>query len=155
MREAIVQYVEREEKREAFKQEDIRAWEEYQQTGLHVTLEEADAWLAKLEAGENAEPPSGHSGAPSNMAFPIILTFYADLVEEASALWESLAQNHPFIDGNKRAAFAVTYTFLAINNLRITADAGAIYAFISGLYEARSFEFDHLVHWLRANTAAV
>ena len=63
MREAIAQYVEREEKREAFKQEAIRAWEEYQQTGLHVTLEEADAWLAKLEAGENAEPPSGHSGA--------------------------------------------------------------------------------------------
>ena len=81
--------------------------------------------------------------------------YYADLVEEASALWESLAQNRPLIDGNKRAAFAVTYTFLAINNLRITADAEAIYAFISGLYEARSFEFDHLVHWLRANTAAV
>lgn len=66
--------------------------------------------------------------------------YYADLVEEASALWKSLAQNPPFIDGNKRAAFAVTYTFLAINNLRITADAEAIYAFISGLYEARSFE---------------
>ena len=81
--------------------------------------------------------------------------YYADLIEEASALRESLAQNRPFIDGNKRAAFAVTYTFLAINNLRITADAEAIYAFISGLYEAQSFEFDHLVHWLRANTAAV
>ena len=60
MREAIAQYVEREEKREAFKQEAIRAWEQYQQTGLHVTLEEADAWLAKLEAGENAEPPKCH-----------------------------------------------------------------------------------------------
>ena len=60
MREAIAQYVEREEKREAFKQEAIRAWEEYQQTGLHVTLEEADAWLAKLEAGGNAEPPKCH-----------------------------------------------------------------------------------------------
>ena len=60
MREAIAQYVEREEKREAFKQEAIRAWEQYQQTGLHVTLEEADAWLAKLEAGEKAEPPKCH-----------------------------------------------------------------------------------------------
>lgn len=40
--------------------------------------------------------------------------YYADLIEEA-ALWESLAQNHPFIDGNKRAAFAATYTFLAAN----------------------------------------
>ncbi len=33
--------------------------------------------------------------------------YYADLIEEVAALWESLAQNHPFIDGNKRVAFAV------------------------------------------------
>lgn len=60
MREAIAQYVEREEKREAFRQDAIRAWDEYQKTGLHLTLEEADAWLAKLEAGEDAEPPKCH-----------------------------------------------------------------------------------------------
>jgi len=35
MREAIAQYVEREEKREAFKQDALRAWEDYQRTGLH------------------------------------------------------------------------------------------------------------------------
>ncbi|OYV67429.1 MAG: death-on-curing protein, partial [Acidiphilium sp. 21-66-27] len=34
--------------------------------------------------------------------------YYADLIDEAAALWESLAQNHPFIDGNKRTAFAAT-----------------------------------------------
>ncbi|WP_187775862.1 CopG family ribbon-helix-helix protein [Luteimonas suaedae] len=61
MREAIAQYVEREEKREAFKQDALRAWEEYRRTGLHLTLEEADAWLAKLEAGEDEEPPSCHT----------------------------------------------------------------------------------------------
>lgn len=60
MREAIAQYVEREEKREAFKQDAIRAWDAYQETGLHVTMEEADAWLAKLEAGEDAEVPTCH-----------------------------------------------------------------------------------------------
>ena len=60
MREAIAQYVEREEKREAFRQDALRAWEDYQRTGLHLTLEEADAWLAKLEAGEDAEPPECH-----------------------------------------------------------------------------------------------
>lgn len=46
--------------REAFKQDALRAWDEYQQTGLHLTLEEADAWLAKLEAGEDADPPKWH-----------------------------------------------------------------------------------------------
>lgn len=60
MREAIQQYLDREEKREAFRQDAINAWAEYQETGLHVTLEEADAWLARLEAGEDAEPPECH-----------------------------------------------------------------------------------------------
>lgn len=61
MREAITQYVAREEKREAFKQDALHAWQEHQRTGLHLTLEEADAWLAKLEAGEDMEPPACHA----------------------------------------------------------------------------------------------
>jgi len=60
MREAIEQYVEREERREQFRQDALAAWAEYQATGLHVTAEEADAWLARLEAGEDAEPPECH-----------------------------------------------------------------------------------------------
>jgi death on curing protein len=79
--------------------------------------------------------------------------YYADLIEEAAALWESLAQNHPFIDGNKRTAFAATYTFLAINGARITADAEAAYGFIAGLYEAGDFTFVNIAAWLRANVA--
>ena len=78
--------------------------------------------------------------------------YYADLIEEAAALWESLAQNHPFLDGNKRAAFAATYTFLAINGTWITADADETFAFINGLHQARTFEFGRLVAWLWANT---
>jgi len=61
MREAIRQYLEREEKREAFRQDAITAWNEYQATGLHVTLEEADAWLAKLEADKDVAPPECHA----------------------------------------------------------------------------------------------
>lgn len=60
MKEAISQYVEREEKQESFRQDGIRAWNEYQATGLHVTHEEADAWLAKLEDGQNVDPPECH-----------------------------------------------------------------------------------------------
>ena len=80
--------------------------------------------------------------------------YYADLVEEAAALWESLAQNHPFVDGNKRVAFAATYTFLAINGVRLTAGPEEAYAFISGLYEAGTFRFDKLAPWLRRNVEA-
>lgn len=60
MREAIEQYVEREERREQLRQDALAAWAEYQATGLHVTAEEADEWLARLEAGEDAEPPTPH-----------------------------------------------------------------------------------------------
>jgi len=60
MREAVEQYVGREEKREQYRQDALAAWSEYQATGLHATAEEADAWLSKLEAGEDAEAPSCH-----------------------------------------------------------------------------------------------
>jgi death-on-curing protein len=76
---------------------------------------------------------------------------YADLIEEAAALWESLAQNHPFIDGNKRAAFAATYTFLAINGARIIAQPHPTFLFINTRYQTGTFTFDKLVPWLRDN----
>ena len=50
-RETVKQYVSREEKREQRRQSALAAWEHYQSTGQHATAEEADAWLAKLEAG--------------------------------------------------------------------------------------------------------
>jgi predicted transcriptional regulator len=57
MREAIEEYVEREEKREKFRRDALAAWAHYQTTGLHVTAEQADKWLTKLEAGKDAAPP--------------------------------------------------------------------------------------------------
>lgn len=58
MQEAIREYLDREEKREALRQDAMRAWIEYQTTGLHATFEEADSWLAKLANDQSAEPPA-------------------------------------------------------------------------------------------------
>jgi predicted transcriptional regulator len=60
MREAISQFVDREEKREAFRQDTFKAWEEYRTNGQHVTADEADAWLVQLEQGHDIEPPACH-----------------------------------------------------------------------------------------------
>ena len=60
LREAVEQYVEREEKREQFRQDALAAWNHYQATGQHVTAGEADKWLVKLEAGKDAPPPTCH-----------------------------------------------------------------------------------------------
>src|SRR6218665_4020098 len=60
MHEAITQHVHREEKREAFRQATLKAWQEYRTTGLHVSADEADAWLAQLEQVKDIEPPECH-----------------------------------------------------------------------------------------------
>jgi predicted transcriptional regulator len=56
----VERYVRHYEKREEFRAEAFAAWNDYKATGLHATVDEADAWLAKLEAGEEAEAPECH-----------------------------------------------------------------------------------------------
>jgi death-on-curing protein len=75
--------------------------------------------------------------------------YYKDLIEEATALWESLSQNHAFVDGNKRTAFDSLDTFLVINNARLTASPEQAIEFVMGLYDTNTFRFEHLVAWLR------
>ena len=75
--------------------------------------------------------------------------YYSDVVEEAAALWESLSQNHPFLDGNKRTAFAAMHTFLQINGAELAADADDAYEFVSDLYDTGTFRFENLEPWLR------
>lgn len=62
--------------------------------------------------------------------------YYADVVEEAACLWESLSQNHPFIDGNKRAALAATEVFLRLNGVVCKMDNLEAYNALIALYEA-------------------
>jgi death-on-curing protein len=75
--------------------------------------------------------------------------YYDTIVHEAAALLESLVQNHPFVDGNKRVAFAVVDVFLRINGCRIIADSKAIYACLIGFFEDGTFDMEHLVPWLQ------
>jgi predicted transcriptional regulator len=60
MREAIQQYVEREEKRENFRQDAIKAWDDFQATGLHATAEEVHAWLASWGTDDELPAPTCH-----------------------------------------------------------------------------------------------
>jgi len=55
MREAILQYVSREEKRESFRQDTLKAWEEFQQAGLHASSDDVEAWLSSW--GTESELP--------------------------------------------------------------------------------------------------
>jgi len=79
--------------------------------------------------------------------------YYTDLIQEAAALWESLSQNHPFIDGNKRAAIAITAAFLRVNGFRLSFDDGVAYARLIDLYNRSAFRMAELERWLREHTA--
>jgi len=60
MREAIRQYVAREEARESFRQEAFASWAAYQETGRHLSSEELNAWLDTWGTEAEAEPPKCH-----------------------------------------------------------------------------------------------
>lgn len=74
--------------------------------------------------------------------------YYQDIIEEAAALMESLAMNHPFVDGNKRVAFFATDIFLRLNGYYIECDNFEAYNFFMKLFESDAFRFDDLVTWL-------
>ena len=78
--------------------------------------------------------------------------YYPDVISQAAALWESLSQNHPFVDGNKRTAFASMYTFLAINNVEVQANEEEAWQFLNPLYQTNALSFEVLKEWLRQNT---
>ncbi len=79
--------------------------------------------------------------------------YYADLVEEAAALWESLAMNHGFVDGNKRVAYACTELFLQLNGMDIDCPNDDIERFILSNLEAGTFRKDVIDAWLRAHVS--
>jgi death-on-curing protein len=62
--------------------------------------------------------------------------YYNDIVQEAAALWDSLSQNNPFLDGNKRVAVTVTAAFLRVNGYRLEFDDIEAFSFLVDLYEA-------------------
>ncbi len=76
--------------------------------------------------------------------------YYDDLVAEASALFESLAINHPFLDGNKRIAFAATDIFLRINGARIYKPPMDIYSDMMKMFDTGTFNIAHIEPWLRS-----
>ena len=80
--------------------------------------------------------------------------YYADVIQQAAALLESLSQNHPFVDGNKRTAIAVTAGFLRVNGYKLKIDDLEAYEFLIGLYEAGQFRFQRLEPWLREHATS-
>ena len=80
--------------------------------------------------------------------------YYANLAEEAAALMESLASNHPFVDGNKRVAFDATHTFLLVNGFTIVAEPAETYVFMIDSMAQGRFRFPFL-DWINAHARSL
>lgn len=77
--------------------------------------------------------------------------YYDDAIAEAAALLESLIQNHPFLDGNKRTAVAAADVHLRMNGFELAGDSMEHYQFLVGLMEAGDLDWRAIEAWLRDN----
>ena len=89
------------------------------------------------------------AGALESALFRPQSGYYSDVVAEGAALFESLAMNHPFIDGNKRIAFACVDVFLRINGCRIKARPADVLRWMIGHLESGTLRMDVIEPWLR------
>src|ERR1700680_538824 len=77
--------------------------------------------------------------------------YYESIVDEAAALMESLANNHPFVDGNKRLSFTLTDVFLRLNGSYLDVEAGHAYEFMVGAIAQSNFRFPAIREWIIAH----
>jgi death-on-curing protein len=75
-----------------------------------------------------------------------------DLCRLAAAYAKGIAQNHPFVDGNKRAALAAAGVFLMLNGLSLTAEPAMATVAVLDLAAGEMTE-DEFAGWLRDHTA--
>lgn len=118
---------------------------------IYVALEDAIAIHADQITTYGGSPGLRDEGLLLSALLRPQSGYYGDLIEEAAALWESLAMNHAFIDGNKRVAFACTVVFLAVNGAGIEATQEQAIEFIYSNLEGGTFRKPVIEEWLRAH----
>ncbi len=77
--------------------------------------------------------------------------YYSSLSLEGAALLQSLCQNHAFVDGNKRVAFAVTAIFLRMNGYRLKVDPDNGESFLIEEVIQKKASIDEVSIWLEAH----
>ena len=117
-----------------------------------LTLEEALEIHTTLLQEFGGPPGVRDLGLLESALFRPRTGYYADLIEMAAALFESLLMNHPFVDGNKRVAFFAVDIFLRINGFHIEVEANEAHRKIIKIIEERTHVKDSLETFLRKHT---
>jgi death-on-curing protein len=108
--------------------------------GMHIAL------ISRYGGAPGVRDPGGLEAA----LFRPQTGYYGDVVAEAAAMMESLAINHPFVDGNKRIAFAAADVFLRVNGWRLKRAPMEIFAEMIEMLESGTFDIAHIEPWLRS-----
>src|ERR1700692_390141 len=74
--------------------------------------------------------------------------YYGNLIEEAAALMESLANNHAFLDGNKRVSFVMTDVMLRVNGYFLDVEPLEANKLIIEAMEKNAFRFLMIRDWI-------
>jgi death on curing protein len=88
-------------------------------------------------------------GAVEAAIFRPQIGYYSTVEEEAAVLMESLCNNHGFVDGNKRIAFAAADVFLRVNGFCLEVEGSEGHAFITGSMERHEFRMLQILEWIR------
>jgi death-on-curing protein len=118
---------------------------------IYLTLAEALEMHRQLIEEFGGSPGLCDQGRLEAAMFRPQIGYYNSLAEEAAALMESFANNHAFVDGNKRISFAVTDTFLRVNGFYLDVDSAAAYKFISQAITRGRFRFGVILEWILSN----
>ncbi len=117
-----------------------------------LSLEEALEIHAALIDRFGGAPGTRDTGLLESALYRPRTGYYRDLVEMAAALFESLINNHPFVDGNKRVAFFSADVFLRLNGYRMNVESRAAHAFLMERFETNTCDLEHLTPWIRSIT---
>jgi death-on-curing protein len=79
---------------------------------------------------------------------------YPDIYHKAAALLESLVNNHPFVDGNKRTGITSAVMFLQVNNYSLTASNQELETFVLSIASGEH-TVDSIVEWLRLHSKSI
>ncbi|MFZ3217023.1 MAG: type II toxin-antitoxin system death-on-curing family toxin [Candidatus Acidiferrales bacterium] len=95
------------------------------------------------------------SGLLESAVFRPQTGYYNNVAEESAALMESLANNHPFLDGNKRIAFAAAHTSLLVNGFDLAVDSISAFEFMMRSLSSGEFRFAQILKWVNDHIVEV
>jgi death on curing protein len=118
---------------------------------VHLTLLEVLAIHDRMLADFGGARGVRDAGALESALFRPVTGYYDDVIAQAAALLESLLIIHPFVDGNKRTAFAAADIFLRLDGYRVVASTEDAYEAVIGALAPDVRGFEQLDGWLRAH----